>query len=34
MELRAVKEIPVDTEITADYIGDRSYLAEPQQRLE
>ena len=33
MELRAVQDIQPDVEITADYIADRSFLAQPQQRL-
>ena len=33
MELRAVQDIQADVEITADYIADRSFLAQPQQRL-
>ena len=33
LEVRAVQEIPPATEITVDYIGDKSFLSEPQQRL-
>ena len=33
MELRSVEEIPPHLEITVDYIGDRSFLSDPQQRL-
>ena len=33
LEVRAVQEIPPATEITVDYIGDKSFLSEPKQRL-
>ena len=33
LEVRAVQEIPQAAEITVDYIGDKSFLSEPQQRL-
>ena len=33
LEVRAVQEIAPATEITVDYIGDKSFLSEPKQRL-
>ena len=34
LEVRAVQEIPQAAEITVDYIGDKIFLSQPQQRLE
>ena len=32
MELRSVEEIPAGVEIAVDYIGDRSFLCDPEER--